>query len=261
MNKKIVVSSLAVTVLFAGSLFSVTWEEITKKAQSAYANYDKEIKDMNVKQETRVYSDKGAVVSSSAMTMLKKGSKFRVEMIIGQKSETSTVILNDGKDSWMSMPLMGKKKISSSENQYQDKSDWWKFNYKNPKIKGIEKIDGRDCYAVEFEKDKNKPFTKMWIDSKNFALLKCESPMQDKTAVIKFLDLKKLKDKWEYPYRTEMSVDGKLFSVTVVKELKINQGIQDDMFNPDKLEDKKIMPRATGGFMNELMKKKIPGIK
>ena len=50
------------------------------------------------------------------------------------------------------------------------------------------------------------------------------------------------------PYKTQVFLDSRLISTTVVKSLEMNKGLSDDLFDPDKVEVK-------GFDMQEMMKK------
>jgi len=61
---------------------------------------------------------------------------------------------------------------------------------------------------------------------------------QGKTAAWLNSDFNKIKGDWEIPYKTEMYVDGEIMSTSTVKSVKINEGLSDDLFNPNEVKVK-----------------------
>jgi len=145
---------------------------------------------------------------------------------------------------------MGKKKLpKEKEKEQQAEKSWWGLVSEKAKIVGTEKVSNRECYVVEIQEQKESHFTKVWLDKKNLVLTKAESKgAKGKAMLWVYSDFKKIKGDWEMPYKTEIYEDTKLMSTTLVKSLKVNKGLSDDLFNPDKV-------KAKGSGMQEMMKK------
>lgn len=231
---------------------------IAKEAQARYAKFEKEVKDMTIVQETVMSEPK----MTSQMKMLRKGEKFRMEVKIKMQmpeeaemppgmGQMETIIIYDGKDTWMISSFTGKKKKLSGkdEKQYQRERNWWKLISEKAKLLGTKKIGKRECYVVEIE-DKEYPFTKLWLDKKNLVLIKGESKgAEGEIILLIHSDFRKIKGDWEMPYKTEMYTDGELMATSLVKSIKINKGLSDDLFDPDKVKIKR-----KGFGMREMMK-------
>jgi len=172
---------------------------------------------------------------------------------------TETIVIYDGKDTWKISPFMGKRKLSGEEGkQYQRARNWWELVSENAKIVGSEKVDKRECYVVEIEKGGEFPFTKVWLDKGNLILTKGESKgPKGKTIVWIHSDFRKIKGDWEMPYKTEMYMNGKLMSTSLVKSIDTNKGISDDLFDPDKVQvkEKKKGPGLPGIMKKMLLEK------
>ena len=249
---------LAALILNVDSGLTADLSKILKEVKTKYAKFDKEIKDMTIVQTMRMTTPHGEM--SSEMKTLKKGVKFRVEITTDMPQAKDmpsgmrgmkNVVIYDGKDTWMISPFMGKKKITGQEEmQYQAEGQWWNFLSNNAKIVGSEKVGKRDCHVVKIQGQSDSPFDTMWIDKKGFNLVKSESKGPDGQQVRMLnSDFRKIKKSWEIPYKTEMFMEGKLMSTTLVKSVKTNKGLKNSLFDPDqeKVEG--------GGGMMDMMKK------
>jgi len=257
---KVLLVALVILVLGLGQAFTQDWSSILEQTEAKYAKFENEVKDMTIVQEMKMVTPEEEMVSE--IKMLKKGEKFRVETRM-QAAETTempegmkgmeTVIIYDGKDTWMISPFMGKKKLSGEEeNQYQREKDWWKLVSEKAKIVGTEKVDKRECYVVEMEEGKESPFTRLWLDKKNLNLTKGESKgPKEETIVWIHSDFRKIKGDWEMPYKREIYMDGELMSTFLVKSIEINKGLSDDLFDPNKVKVK-------GFDVEEMMRKMMP---
>jgi len=238
---------LVISVLGVSLGLTQDWSSILEQAEAKYAKFESEVKDMTIVQETKVITPEGEMVSE--IKMLKKGEKFRMETRM-EAPETpempkgmagmETIIIYDGKDTWMISSFMGKKKLSGEEaKQYQRERNWWELISEKAKIVGTEKVGNRVCYVVEIEEEEDSPFTRLWLDKKNLDLTKGESKgPKGETIVWIHSDFRKIKGDWQMPYKTEIYADGKLMSTLLVKSLEINKGVSDDLFDPNKVKIK-----------------------
>lgn len=249
-------------VLMVGQVLAQDLATILEQAEANYAKFENEVKDMTILQEMKVVTPEGEMVSE--IKMLKKGEKFRMETRIQMPEAPEmpagmeTIIIYDGKDTWMISPFLGMKKLSGEEEkQYQKDRNWWKLVSEKAKIVGTEKVGERECYVVEIEQGAEYPFTRLWVDKKNLYLIKGESKGPKKETIIWILsDFKKVKGTWEIPYKTETYADGKLVSTSLVKTLEINQGLSDDLFTvPEVKEEKKKGPGFPGMMKKMLLEK------
>lgn len=255
----VLVMVLASLVLGVSEGLSADWPSVFKEAKAKYAKFEKEIKDMTIMQETKVViSEKDKKEMTSKMKMLRKGEKFRMEIKMEMPQtpqmpkgmgEMETVIIYNGTDMWMISSFLGKKKLSEKEaEQYQTEKNWWNLISEKAEIVGTEKVDQRECYVVETDEEKEFPFTKIWLDKKSLNLIKGER-QEPKAETLLWVnsDFRKIKDDWEMPYKTQMYSGEKLMTTTV-KSIEVNKGLSDDLFDPEKVEVKKV-------DMQEMMKK------
>jgi outer membrane lipoprotein-sorting protein len=261
---RVLLVALIILVLGLGQALTQDWSSILEQAEAKYAKFEKEVKDMTIVQEMKMVTPEEEMVSE--IKMLKKGEKFRVETRM-QAAETTempeemkgmeTVIIYDGKDTWMISSFMGKKKLSPEEGkEYLTERNWWEWELElvseKGKIVGTEKVDKRECYVVEMEEEEESAFTKLWFDKKNLALIKYEvNGPEGETIALIHSDFRKIKGDWEMPYKTEFYTDDKLMFTSLIKSLELNTGLSDDLFDPNKVKIK-------GFNIREMQKKRIP---
>jgi len=219
---------------------------LVKEAEERYAKFEKEVQDMTMVHETVTTEPK----MTSEMKTFKKGKKFRLELKTQMPevadmpegmgmAEMEFIVIYDGKDTWMISPFTGKEKLSDGEKQYQTEENWWDWLEGAGKVVGSEQVDGRDCYVVEVEEKEEFPFTRLWLDKKNLTMVKGESKeTTGEKMVFVNSDFRRIKGDWEIPCKTEVYMNGRLISTSVVKSLEINKGLSDDLFDPDKVEVK-----------------------
>ncbi len=258
---KVLLMALLSLVLGVSQGLTTDVSSILKGAEAKYAKFEEEIKDMTILEEMTVVTSEGELTLE--MKKLKKGKKFREEtkFEVPQSLETpegtggvETITIYDGKDTWMISPFMGKEKLSGDgEKQYQflRERNWWELISEKAKIVGTEKVGKRVCYVVEIEEEEESTFTKVWLDKANLILVKGESKKpEEKTVLLVQSDFRKIKGDWEIPYKTEMYVDGEITYTFVIKSIKINKGLSDDLFDPDKVKVK-----MKGLDIQEMMRK------
>lgn len=228
------------TLIFIFSnMYADDWQTILKGVQQKYTGYDNKIKDLTLTRDNKIYTDEGEVNATSKT--FKKGVKFRNEMTMQMPEmpqgmpQMKTIVIYDGKDTWLISPFMGKKKLPAEQGiGYKRQEDWWLWLSENGKLIGSESVDGQDCYLVSLNVEE-APFNKIWVTKKEFAVIKAEFKDEKKTGVIRFSDYKKLEG-FDYPYQIDIYIDGKLQSSMTIKSVKVNSGLSDDLFDPDKVE-------------------------
>jgi len=252
MNKRVmVVFAMSLTLMLgaAGNL-----SNLVKKAKTKYAKFEQVIKDMKIVKETKIIGNETGMISESKV--FKKGKKFRVETTMQMPQSSSmpggmkTIVIYDGKDTWMISSMMGRRKLSDEDSRkYQREEDWWK-TLSDAKITDTEMIGKHKCYVIKIKNEEEAGFSKIWLDKKLLNLIKAEAKGKDGSTMVWInSDFRKIKGEWEMPYKTEIYANGKLFTVSTVKSLVINKGISDNLFNPDKVK------MEGPSNMQEMMKK------
>jgi len=262
MNKvkwSVILLVISVTLFFAMDQgFSQSLSDILIKAESNYKNFNQEFKDMAIVFDTKIYTPEGEMTSE--MKLFSKGEKSRSEIIM-QFPESAgmpqgmgsmqTIIIFDGRDTWMISPFAGKNKLTTQQAeeqmQYQTGMNWWKSIPDNAKYIGMERINNRECYIIEIKTEEASLYGKIWVDKNNLFLVQTEGEGDSgQTMRMVFSDFRKIKDNWELPYKTEGFLDGEQMMTVLLKSFEINQGLSDDLFDVDKVE-------TSGPNMQEMM--------
>jgi len=247
------VFSIIALCCFAVSLsYAADWATVRKDAEAKSAAFEKAITDMTFVQETTMKGPAGSVPQE--ITIFKKGPKIRTESIMNMPGMTAgkgmqNILIYDGKETWISSPMMGKRKLEGNQNKPSgEMNDWYKMVSDKTEVTGEENVGGRDCYVLKVESNNNLPFTKIWIDKKTFAMLQGESTMPN-SAIAKWTssDFKPIAGDLEMPFKTEMYIGKDLVSSSAIKSFKVNSGLSDDLFNPESLPSKTVS-------MEEMMK-------
>jgi outer membrane lipoprotein-sorting protein len=277
-NCKVSKSFLIVLCFFVtGNVFAITWPELRSQIEAKYGSFSDEVKDMEMVVESETKGMKGMQgTGPSEVKMLRKGEKYRMEMKMNipegsgmpaGMGDMTNIMIFDGKDLWSVNQFTGKTKISGDADTKGDQMSWWKDMPENGKIIGSEKVGDRDCYVVEAwneDIDTSSVSTgkedkiKGWIEKGTLLLIQSEfKGAKDETFKAVNSNFQKVRN-WELPYTTEIYAGGELISKTIIKTLKINQGLSDDLFNADKVKmETKGMPGMPN--MKNMMKNFKPG--
>jgi outer membrane lipoprotein-sorting protein len=247
-------------ILFSviGQGFSQSLSDILREAESNYKNFNQYFKDMAMVFDAKTYTPEGEMLME--MKLFLKGEKSRSETLM-QFPESAgmpegmgsmlVVVIFDGQDTWMISPFAGKQKLTTEEAeeqmQYQTGMNWWQSISDKAKYIGIEKIEGRECYVLEIEIERESPYKRIWVDKDRLFLIQAEGDSSDGNKVrTTFSDFRKAKGSWELPYKIEVFINEVQTMTVLTKSLEINKGLSDDLFDVDKVE-------VSGPNMEEMM--------
>ncbi len=243
---------VVVLLVVASKGYSATVTGIFKQARAKYAKFEKVAKDMVILYEMKAVEKEGEITAETKV--LKKGEKFRIETTMEMpelpaghpmagKGEMKTIVIHDGKDTYMISPFAGKQKLPEGEGKDRVSATlFWtpsEEDLEEVKLKlvGTDKVGKRDAYIIEAEEEDGS-LSKTWIDKNSFVNLKTEDKSPESESVMLCSDFRTLEGGWEIPYKTEVYEDKKLVASIVIKSVKINTGLSDDLFNAGKVEIK-----------------------
>jgi CubicO group peptidase (beta-lactamase class C family) len=115
----------------------------------------------------------------------------------------------------------------------------WKGSFKKIEVVKMDKVGDEDCYVVSFEPEKGTKYTE-YYSAKSFLLLKREGVEPSSTSstdypyTITFSDYRDV-DGVKLPFKTVNSSPSSGNIVTIIKNVKHNLEIKDDVFKPRKL--------------------------
>ena len=271
MNRVIVrLAALAVlSVFFLRSVaFAQDTQAVLTQAQEKCAQFEAQVTDMHMVQTMATHTIEGDV--SAQQTVYTKGKMSRIEMemqlpesdgisVGDDVGSLKTVMIDNGEQAWMFSPFGGKKELSREEAERNAPArNCWGFFPENAKITGSETMQGRDCYIVEIEEP--GAMTRLWLDKQNFIPVQGETRDSAGVELYRWIhsDFHRIHGDWEYPYRTEMYEGSELAATMLVTSLDVNQGVSDDLFDPDKVSIPQVdiqdllqmmaVPEDTGGM-------------
>ena len=227
---------------------------ILKQASDRCAQFEADVADMHMVQVMKTHTLEGEMTFEQ--TVYTKGKKSRVEMKMplehfeGGEGEGNlqTVMINDGTHAWIISPFGERKELSEEEAKLNEPArNCWGYFPENARLTGTEIVDGRDCHIVTLEE--NGVSTQLWLDQRTFIPVKGESHDSSGTEDYSWThsDFRTILGEWEYPYSTVMYEGEELAASMNVTTLEVNQGLSDDLFDPDKVE-------VTPLDLDELMK-------
>jgi outer membrane lipoprotein-sorting protein len=225
-------------ILLNCPLMSIEISELVQQAEEKFGT----INDIIIEQEMTALEG-GEEVTFDLVIMI-EGDKYRIEMYFpddklppqmkGQK--VAVISLYDGEEYWVKSPFEGKsKQDEEKKEQYVMLTaymNWWKMaSGEAPEVTGTEAIDGRECYVIEMEDE-----GKLWVDKNASVIVKAETTNDEgKSEGIICSDFKTVGEEWELPHLMEVKEDGELELKLIINSFKINEGISDDFFDPEKL--------------------------
>jgi outer membrane lipoprotein-sorting protein len=224
-------------LLLAALMPSLAWageaEDVLGKIRDKYEKFEAGLTDMTMTMDITAKTPGQDVMMEQKI--YRKGDRTRIESFVKNpetgkpEARTHTILINDGRESWMMSPFAGRRKMPAGPEAPKT-DDWWSMITEKARVTGEERVNGREAYVIRIEGEKGGPEARMWVEKKDLTLLKAESAQEGRTANWVFSDFKRAGE-WELPYRTEMFADGKLSAVTVVRSVDLNKGLPDDLFD------------------------------
>jgi len=223
----------------------MTADEVFKAASAKYEEFTRSVKDMTVEQEMVMVQGQ----MKMQMKVMRRGNRYRIETTTStppgrggaQMPPMTTIIIFDGKDTWMVSPFAGKRRLEGEEAKDHSPQISW-----TEKLKGRlvllrkERVAGRNAWVIEVKEDKKatgpEAFSKVWIDTGNYWMLKAQSKTPKGTAESRLSDFRKVHGDFSMPFLHEVFINGALQSKLVTRSVKTNTGLSDDLFDASKLK-------------------------
>ena len=236
--------------LFLGAVTSqsavgITADEVFKGASAKYEKFMSSVKDVTLEQEMNMAQGGMKML----MKVMRKGNKYRIETTTSspagapgaQMPPMTTTVVCDGKETWMVSPFAGKRRLEGAEAEgYSPQLDWTDRLKGRLVLLGEEKVAGRNAWVIEVKQDEKapetEPFSKVWIDTSNYWMLKAQSKTPEGVAESRLSDFRKVHGGYSMPFLHEVFINGVLQSKMVTKNVKTNAGLSDDLFDASKLK-------------------------
>ena len=237
--------------LFSSFAFPETAGEIIKRAIENSVKVQENIKYVKINSSS-VMEMQGRKMTVNS-TISQKDKKIRIDAsssLPGTKEEMESVMIYDGKTTWMITPMSGKQQTEGKAiglNTITEEEEWWTKVGSDIELKGEEKIGGIDCFILEAKNAAEAG--KFWIGKNNLALVKAtgEDAQNGKFEVISS-EFKDVGFGWTMAYKTEMKTDKGVTMSNSVKSIDVNKGLKDDIFAAADIDISKLkMPKLEGG--------------
>ncbi|MFC1501594.1 outer membrane lipoprotein-sorting protein [Elusimicrobiota bacterium] len=232
--------ALAFCLLFSSVGNAISVKELKRIAKVKEEQLKKEIADSSIVVKTvSIIPNEGKMTHKT--TLHTKGAKTRMELeylfAASPEMNQKNVYVYDGKNNWTLTPT-GKKMMDGYSGEEKSKfQKIWIDIPENTKVLKEEKINGRECYVLlipsKYKQLDSSVYS--WLDKNTLIWVKKENK-KDKTVTI-MSDFRKIKGKWEFPYKTETFSKGKLYSTQIVEKYEINKGVSDKLFNVDNIQE------------------------
>jgi outer membrane lipoprotein-sorting protein len=145
--------------------------------------------------------------------------------------------ISDGKITWLISPMTGKQQVPDKDDP--SSANCWGLKFENAKVTGSEAVNGHECWIVESSK-KDSMTDRYWLDKAKYDVLKGESRDQDGHVLLWVLsDFQPLSGGFEYPYKMDVFSGDTVVASMSVKNITVNTGIADSLFDPDKVDAQK----------------------
>ncbi len=254
---KKVLALILVVIFLVGlstSLLAVSSEQVIKNLHQAYEKQWSKVNDL-----TMVYSGMGG----SSSTMYYKRANIGGKTVYKNRMEAGQMVtVYDGVYQWSPDPLTGN--IKKEKLEFDPQQQWKNLTADNVQYGGTDSVEGKKAHVL-IVKDMTKIIKtmqrpgqpeakakgKIWLDAQNWVFLKMEiiseggsggGPGMTTAMVMEMKDYRKT-DGMLIPFKTvtKMPYGGSVTST--VKEVKVNSGLSDDLFDGTKLKPGKPMFR------------------
>lgn len=237
-------------------------EALKSQMKSRSALFRSQVKDMTVVETMKAH---GVI---SRVALYRKGDKYRVEIRLpvpgsekdGEKKRfVESIKVYDGREGWLFIPVVGRQKIEPDE-VFPDHGDplAWASELQDARVLDMEKVQGRECYVVETGLSE-KGTTKMWVDKTTLVQVKSETLFENKPPVsVLHSEFRTITDDFEMACKTVMREGEDVLAVIKVESISINSGLDDSLFDPEKVE----LPEPTMEDVENVLKtlgRKKPG--
>ncbi|MBU2527854.1 outer membrane lipoprotein-sorting protein [bacterium] len=244
----VVLMAVLISFIFARPVFSseMTLDTLIILMEEQNIAFENEVKDIVMDLTSQEIMPNGLKVKSR-IKFISKGKKTKEVVAMefqeysgGKKKpyKLTKMAIDDGENKWVFDPAVFRWIPSFEEEVYAvdivDLMKWQSDLTPEAKLLGEDVIDGNPAYLVDIPGDE-EVYTKIWVDQRRLVVLKVEYRDSEGSVTSEiFTDIRKVKKKWDLPFKVETKKDGELLQTLVVNSVKINSGISDQIFIPPK---------------------------
>ncbi|MBU1638389.1 outer membrane lipoprotein-sorting protein [bacterium] len=232
-------------LLLSGIFTAVSAQELADILKSAHEHHQAlrdSIRDMFMIREATIFS--GNDTTGILFTKMTRGELVREETTTldpdtsnGNNGPVSVIELFDCKSEWQVNALQGKVRMGGGGRRFQSPAvEYWIDPPENSVILGSEIMHNRDCWIIESIPTPAYNYSRVWIDKEYYMMIRVESwDEQHNPTVVENTNLWYVLDDFAIPSRTVIKKQWRPAMELVIKELRVNQGLPDSLFDADKL--------------------------
>ncbi|MBU0969869.1 MAG: outer membrane lipoprotein-sorting protein, partial [Proteobacteria bacterium] len=175
-----------------------------------------------------------AASMETQVTLYKKGKKSRIETIIKKSPNPmvgevgmKSIIIDDGKSTWVFSPLTGKMEEPNSQDGEENKKP------RQVDYISKESVSGIECHKIKAIYNEGE-YEILWIDIQNDDLVKKEYFDGEEKETTINSDFRTTKG-FVFPWQMKIESGGEVQKMTVLS-LKVNPSIPDSLFDPGRVK-------------------------
>jgi hypothetical protein len=236
--RKVVIAAILATL--PAYVHAYELSDLIRDARAYHGGMLKEVGDLKIEQ-TGAFTAPGAGEAGFSSIMYRKGNRWRNDAKLsspkgGKEGTIETIVLFDGQDTWtVSMGM--KMKLAPGTSPSSSVPAYWNEPAAGSTIEGKEKVGDRECWVVASPKPPaGSPggvgVSKVWIDTRSYVYVQSEATVSGKKVKTVFSDFRKLKNKYEIPYLSEVFSNGTKTMTAKVVKLETGVALADELFDP-----------------------------
>ncbi|MFH1352096.1 MAG: outer membrane lipoprotein-sorting protein [bacterium] len=229
-----------------GFCSEMTLDGLVMMMEDKNSSFEKEVNDIVMHLTSQELMPDG-LKATSRIKFMRKGNKTK-EIVTTEFKEYSgskekpfkltSMAIDDGESRWIFEPSIFRWIPTFEDDVYIvdiiDLMKWHNDLTEKTKFVGQEMIDDIPAYLVDIPGE-DGDYTKIWVDKQRMVVLKVEYRDNEGNVTAEiFSDIRKVKKKWDLPFRVETKKNGELMQTLLVDSVKINTGLSDRIFIPPK---------------------------
>jgi outer membrane lipoprotein-sorting protein len=248
--RSIVVALLLATLTLTA--FAADWPAALRQAEERCNQQHASYNDITIVQDMITNTSEGPLEAVQHIYQSQGRTRMEMTMQLPEGAgldSMQTIIIDNGKETWMINPFAGKQKLDEAQAAQQElPHDCWGFTAENSHITGDTTFQDQPCYVVELSRDSVKH--RLWLDKESLQVLGGESADGSSAVNWRLSDFRPVTATYKHPYKVEMFEGDVLISTMTVRSVAVNTNLADDLFDVDKVEAPQI-------DMQELMRRAL----
>ena len=156
---------------------------------------------------------------------------------LGLAGPATVIELFDGENEWQVNAMQGKVCMGNGGRKFQSPTvEYWIDPPLNSRILGSEIMHNRDCWIIASTPTPAYNYSRVWIDKEYYMMIRVESwDEQHNPTVVENTNLWYVLNDFAIPSRTVVKKHWQPAMELVIKELRVNEGLPDSLFDAELL--------------------------